>query len=441
MCRFRKLRLLIFSLTLILGCFSVACGSAETQQVLTGLEGTRACSTDEMNISSLKGYLGDYGYWHFTGLLSNNSSSNLTDLEILIEITDEAGTVLKKEVVSPMMAELVAGESTPFELWVYEALPTLDHYTAQVISCQASESQRATVEIESVTRVVDRFNITHLTGEVTNNGTQPVVIENLAAALYNEAGELVTAAPAKVFMHYLEAGKSGPFRIELHAPADLLASLGEYKFFANAVITNPAAIFDLAVNDFNSYIDIADSFHLFGLVSNNSDKLLNVELVAGIYDEAGNVLDAASMSLPVTTIAPGESIPLDFDNWGPMSHTAEGFDKAKEYSVDIDYAATRPATSSMVTLTTQEDTNSYVTGQARFFGQVVNNTGNRLSGAVVIVILYERGSNHLLATGYTWILDEISKGKEVPYIINVDVPTGFDTTNMEYELIVRGKLP
>jgi hypothetical protein len=77
---------------------------------------------------------------------------------------------------------------------------------------------------------------------------------------------------------------------------------------------------------------------------------------------------------------------------------------------------------------------------AKFFGYVVNDSGEDLASATVIVTLYERGTGNLIATNYDWILEEISNGDTAAYDVSLAVPQGFDPNTMEYELIVKGEV-
>jgi hypothetical protein len=122
-----------------------------------------------------------------------------------------------------------------------------------------------------------------------------------------------------------------------------------------------------------------------------------------------------------------------------MSYTQDAYAKAVEYSVNIDFSQTYESSVELVTLSTKEDANSFTTGVAKFFGEVVNDSGEDLTSATVIVTLYERGTGNLIATNYDWILEEISNGDTAAYDVSLPVPQGFDSNNMEYELIVKGE--
>jgi hypothetical protein len=395
----------------------------------------------QLTITTLQGYLDEYGYWHIVGLLRNDSQLALSDIEMEVDMLDDAGTSLYKQVTSTMINHLAPGESSPFEVWVYEALPNVESYTAKVISSNTTDLQRASMEITNVIQVVDQFDTIYLTGEVINNGTQPVEVTNLAASLYNDSGEIVTAGTVNVIRQHLEPGEIGPFRFNLYAPANLLSSLTRYEFHPDVIVAQPAQEFSHELSSFNNYLDISGNFHLFGTLTNTSDLVMSVAMVAGIYDAAGIVLDASSTILPVISIAPGEQIPFDFVTWGAMSYTEDGYAKAAEYSVDIDYYQTYETSIELVPLTTQEDANTFTLGEAKFFGSVVNDSGQDLAGATVIVALYARDTGSLIATNYDWIIEEISNGDTATYDVDLPVPQGFDPNNMEYELIARGEVP
>jgi hypothetical protein len=395
----------------------------------------------QLNITSLNGYQDEWDDWHIVGLLANDTDRAVSDLEIEVEIFDASETSLYKEVAYPMLYNLAPGELSPFELWVYEDLPTADHFTAAIVGQGTSDIERATVEITKVTQIVDEYDAINLTGEVVNNNDTPVDISGLSAALFNDAGELVTAGYVSVVQHHLEPGESGVFRINLYAPEDQLESLTDYEFYVDSVVADPADVVDLQFSDFYDYMDGYDNFHLAGSITNNSDKNMSVSMVAGIYDGNGNVVDASTLSLPFYYIAPGETIPLDFDSWGPMSYTSDAYDNATEYIVSVDYYWTYESYSQLTTLTTKDDSNTFDSDEAKFIGYVVNDSGKDLTGATVVVALYEKGTQNLWATDYNWIFDDIANGAEVAYEVTIYLPADVDASMVDIVITVRGDLP
>jgi len=276
---------------------------------------------------------------------------------------------------------------------------------------------------------------------VINNGTTPVEVNGLAAALFDQAGELVTTAYVSVIKHHLEPGETGPFRVSLYAPTEQLDTLTEYEFYWDTVVAEPAELVDFTFSDFYDYMDGYDNFHLAGTITNNGTLNMSVSLVAGIYDATGNVLDAASLSLPIYYIGPGETLPVDFDSWGPLNYTDATYDISDEYMVSVDYYWTYESYSELVTISTRDDSNTFDNDEAKFIGYVVNDSGKDLTGATVVVAIYEKGTDKLLATEYNWIFDDIANGAEAAYEVTVYLPLELDPATVDYVITAVGELP
>lgn len=395
----------------------------------------------QLNILSLNSYQDEWEDWHIFGLIANDTTDAVSDIEVEIEIFDEAENSLYTEVGYATLYNLAAGEISPFDLWVYEDLPDADHFVATIVGHNTSSVERAPVDFAKITRTVDKYNAINLTGEVTNNNETAILINGLAAAFFNDDGELVASDSVNVIKYHLEPGQSGPFRLTIYAPSDLAASLTDYQLYWDTTVAESADNYDLTFSEFYDYMDASGYFHLAGSITNNSTLDLSISMIASIYDVDGNVLDAASLSLPVYNIAPGETLPLDFDNWGPMSSTDDMYDKADEYFVTVDSYLTYESYFDLVDISTRDDSNTFSADEAKFIGYVVNDSGRDLTGATVLVALYEKGTDKLLATEYYWIFDDILNGAETTYEVTVDLPGGIDSTMVDYVIIAKGELP
>ncbi len=189
-----------------------------------------------------------------------------------------------------------------------------------------------------------------------------------------------------------------------------------------------------------AYFDSFDSFHLVGEVTNNTDKVLSISMVAAIYDAEGNVIDASTQDIFVSA-APGETLPFDFDSWGPLNTSTDASARASTYSVQWDPYWTWESSSDTVNLTTQNDNNQYDDFQGIFTGEVVNDSGGSLTSAIVIVSLYDQASGEIIATDFTGVWEEIPEGDSFSYTATIDLEPDFDPQSVEYVIIVKGELP
>ncbi|MBN2149248.1 MAG: hypothetical protein JW726_17810 [Anaerolineales bacterium] len=394
----------------------------------------------QINVIEVNGYKDSWDDWHIVGLISNDTDRFVNDIEVEVEIFDASENSLFVDTTYTALYSLAPGEITPFELYVYEDLTDPDHFVASITGNGTSSAERGTVDIQNVTLWLDEFDDIHLVGELVNNSSDIINMSGLAAAMFDDAGALATVDTVNAMIRYLEPGDSGPFRITIDAPEDQAASLTDYTIYTDAQITDATDKYDLTLSEEHyDYVDAYDNFHLVGSVTNNSDQLMNVSLVAGLYDDAGNVVDAATASLPVYSLAPGETMGYDFDFWGPVNYAAGAYDAATEYNVQIDWYWTWDTTTELVDLTTVEDTNTFDSYSGTFNGKVSNSTGAEIESATVIVSIYDKATGQLVAVSYDWLFDPIPNGGTGDYEVYVDIPDGFAIENYEYVITVKGE--
>ncbi|MFN2150341.1 MAG: FxLYD domain-containing protein [Anaerolineales bacterium] len=188
-------------------------------------------------------------------------------------------------------------------------------------------------------------------------------------------------------------------------------------------------------------MDAYNSFHLVGEVTNSDNEFLTISLVAGIYDADGNVIDAATTDIPTFSIAPGETLPYDFQYWGPLNYKSGIIDAASSYTVQWDPYWTWTSTAEYNDLSTQNDQNEVSSYQVTFTGEVINDSGIEVDGATIIVSLYSKETGELTATGYGGIYEPIAPNATAEYTVWIDIPEDFDIDTVEYVIIARGDLP
>lgn len=393
-------------------------------------------------IEAVNGFRDDLGSLHIVGLVTNYTDRAVDNIEVEIEILDPDENSIYVEVTTVSLYTLAPGETTPFAYWVYDDLPDADSYVATVVGQGASEIDRATLTIEGVLLAVDDSGDIHLTGNLINNTENPVHINSLAAATFDENDQLYTADSHSVVIRHLDPGEDGPFRVTMTGSEGGTSNVNEYEIYIDAENTDPVDSFDLvfAESQYN-YSDTYDSFHLVGEITNNHNEYLTLSMIAGIYDEDGNVLDAATTDIPTFSIAPGETLPYDFEYWGPLNYKSGTVDSASSYTVQWDPYWTWTSTSEYVDLTTQNDVNEVSSYQITFTGEVLNNSTSEVDGATVIVRLYSIESGELIAMGYGGIYDPIPGNQTAEYKVWIDIPSDFDIDSVEYVIIAKGELP
>ena len=157
------------------------------------------------------------------------------------------------------------------------------------------------------------------------------------------------------------------------------------------------------------------SVHLVGVLRNDNNTSLNIFLVAGIYDQAKNVLDADTLSLALYALAPGGSLAYYFDSWLSLNDNQGLLGLADSYSVQWDPYWTRESSTNYIAITTRDDKLKYddLLQEMIFTGQIVNNEDQAVSSAVVIIILQDKETGRLIATGSFPSFDSIPAGESM----------------------------
>ena len=288
----------------------------------------------QINIREVNGFSDEFNTWYIYGLISNDTVTMVTDIVLNIQLLDSTGGVLYSDTTNPALRTLIPGESSPFILYSYEALAEVHTIAAFVAGNSSSEVARASLDFSGVQVWQDAtFNDVYLSGNVTNNTPDPVLINGLAATLLREDGSLASANAAFPFLNYLAPGISAPFRVMFDVPAGEKGSYTNYNLYADAIFTTQAEVVNLITSQGHTgYLDAYEKFHLVGTISNNTETFWNARLVAGIFNDAGDCIDAASLYLPVA-VSPGKSLPYDFDLWGALDSTREAYRSATQYEI------------------------------------------------------------------------------------------------------------
>ena len=397
--------------------------------------------TAPLEIVSVNGFLDTFESWNIVGLVLNNTDRIVDSVEIEIELFDTAGNSLYVNTTFVDLFNIAPGEITPFSYTVFEDVPGADNFVATVIGNSTTELERAYPDVVNMNMVHDDSGDTHITGEFVNNTDQAIEINSLAAATFDAGGQVLTANSYSVSIRHLNPGESGPFRISITGADTGTAEIDSFVVYTDSEFGDPLGPFGLTISDAYDYVDTFDNLHLVGEVTNDGDLTLNVNLVAGIYAADGTVLDASDISLPINALPPGETLPYDFDFWGPLVDSSGLLEQADSYTIQVDAYWTWETTTEQHVLSTQNDVNEFDDFGGEFNGQVVNDSGGPVDYITIVIYLRELATDRVIASGYDFIFDELADGATADYTVFIDVPDGFDIASAEYFIIVVGERP
>jgi hypothetical protein len=396
--------------------------------------------TGQINILEVSFFKDEADYWYFYGLVRNDTSSTISDLQIEIKLLDSAGTAIYSYTTYSMLSYLTPGETSPFSDFTTDAFTNGATIQATVVGSSTTDMiNRASLEYRGVSIWADDYNDIYLAGEVLNKNAEPVELNAVAGTLMDSSGKMVTAAAAYTSLGYIEPNSSSPFVMMFDAPIGQAGSLTDYNLYLDGLITNPTSTYDLTLSDIQyHYQDVNDDFHLLGSVTNNTSEPMIIYLVAGAYDGNGNCIDANYIYFPMPLNA-GETFPYDFNLWGAMDYVPAAYDAAINYTVIADWIYTYEATSPAYALVSENASNTFEGGTGVFTGTVINNSGQDLSSAIVIVSLYDKSSGELIATGYSFVPESLPNNGTGSYEISLYPPIDLDPANISIDIKALGQ--
>jgi hypothetical protein len=369
----------------------------------------------------------------------NNTDRDIDSIEIEVELFDVDDNSLFVDTTFADLFNIGPGEETPFSMTVFEEVPGADHYVATVVGNSTTELERAQLTLANMNMVQDDSGDTHITGEFINDNDFPVFINSLSGATFDANGQIQTADDYSVSIRYLDPGEAGPFRISITGPDFGTGDIQSFTVYVDAEVEDPITPFDITLSDAYDYLDVFDGLHLVGQVTNNSSSILNIRLVAGIFDAEGTVLDASSVDLPISALKPGESSPYDLEFWGPLNYSAALIENADSYSLQVDAYWTWDTSVELIDLSTQNDTNQFDEFDGQFDGEVVNNSGGPVESVTIVVYMVDLQSGQVVGAGYDYVFEEVPDGSSVPYTVYIDIPEGFDVNSVQYEIVAKGE--
>ena len=397
---------------------------------------------NELAIDMVHGYQDAYGSWIVVGLVTNYTDRDADSIEVEVSILDADGNSLYTDAAWVMLYKLAPGETTPFRMSVSDDLVGVESFQAEIVGKSTAEIERPEIEVRGVVMITDDSGNVHISGEIVNTGDEPAEIDDVAAATFDENGQIVTADASSVYISYLDPGESGPFRVFAYGPAEGVENITDKDIYINANVTEPLEDIPLAFGEHHAYLDQWDTVHLIGEIENKGEEPLSVIMVGAFYDEDGNVLDAESYSLPVD-LAPGEMLPFDMNTgWIALENKTGMMERVSRYRIIWDAGWTWVSSETTIDIKTANDEQEFVDEGITFTGQIVNNSGKILDKAVVIISVRDKDTGELIATDYSSVYDDMDPGGKADYYVRIEFPadSGYDESNVDYVIIVKGEL-
>ncbi len=393
-----------------------------------------------VKIDNVSYSIDDFGSIHIIGLLHNKTDSTLSNIQINVQAYDLEKNFLVSGKTGTLLSYLYAGQASPFILVLSGNYPNTYQVTTSVADYRIRDIETAALTIRKETLNVSLDQIMVLSGEIQNNNSDPVIIDSIAAGLFNKEGNLISTSGDSKAIHYLDPGEKGPFQVSLLQTNTHTDPITNYQTYIDARVSSPKLFFDLLINDnTTSFSDETNLFHLIGEITNKSNTQINVSLVAGIYDKQGYLLDVSETSLPVSLL-PGETLPFHFDEWQVMNTENEYRKRAYKYSVQWDPDLTNSVTTEQVLLPTIDNKIQYNSSFITLTGRIINDTEYPIKNTTIIATVYDKEFGNIVASGYQFLDDMIP----VDQIVNYEFLLNFNGVEKLGELqeviVVQGEV-
>lgn len=394
-------------------------------------------------VTQVSGYIDTFESLEVVGLVQNQTDRTVDMIEVEVQVLDAGGNEIYTDKTFTALDRLAPGEEAPFSLTVYEDLGGAESsYVAYVVgNGTIDDLKRTEVQISHMQMTTDKDGDIYVTGELVNNNDNPVRVNSMAAATFDSANQILTANYQSVLNRYLEPGQSGYFRVSMSGPISGPDSIDTYTVYLDAEQSEPLERASISINSTNDYVDVYGNYHLVGEATNSGDTHYNVSLIAGVYDVQGNVVDAADFSLPLETLAPGETAPFDFTFWGPLNYNQNLVRTIESYNIVVDDAWTWSTETGMANLSTLANAREDGEDALYFTGQIVNNTTGLVDSAVIIVFLRDYQSGDVVATNFDYDYEKLEPGTTYDYSVEIPLWAGFDINSVVVNYIVKGTKP
>ncbi|MEN8173101.1 MAG: FxLYD domain-containing protein, partial [Chloroflexota bacterium] len=321
---------------------------------------TQAPAPSGLNVTEITFFQDDFDNWVVSGLVTNNTDRAIDNIEIEITALNASGDSIYAEVVTATLYATSPNEISPFDTTIWEELPDLDHFTGTIVGQSYAEVERGEIDIRGVVFTIsDDGSYAHVSGEIANNGDEPVNINSLAGAIFDTGGNLISTNGSTDLVRFLYPGETSPFRVSIAAPPTRRGEISDYVLYTDVRLDSEEDDYEISFLEEYNFVDGEGNVHLVGELRNDSDISLNISIVAGIYDADNNVFDADTLSLALYSLDSGETLTYDFDGWEPLNDTLDLLDQADNYTVQWDPYWTWESSTDYITISTSNDAYEY----------------------------------------------------------------------------------
>jgi len=379
------------------------------------------------------------GNLQVVGLVENTSNQTYSNIQIAVQLFDSSGDLLFSEITPTTSSTLPPGGVSLFLLLIQNPPMDVHHAAGTIIESHKAEIDPIKLEVRGEKVATGSGGVVHITGDLYNPSLNPVWIKSLSAAIFDNSGHLLIGNTHSVTVQYLEPGEVGPFRVTVFGPDDRVRRMADHTIYMEVEIIPPAEYVDLEIaNGTHFYQDSSGSLHLVGEITNRSPNPVAPVLLAAIYDQQANVLDASATTLPGSLISPGETLPYDFIDWPVLRTNPALLNNAWQFSVQWDPKETTPSSLKTVRLETQNNASDVEGSTLILSGEIINDSGYPVIQTIVIGMIEDNNNDKVFALGYQNYPQEISISSRIFYSLALMLPDGLDLEQATITVMAKG---
>ena len=399
-------------------------------------------------------YQDAYDGYHVVGLVKNNSNRPVSAVELTLEARNADGVSLLKddndaavETTSfyPKLVYLFPGKSTPFDYSFDVENDTLASIQVTATNSYSADTTRVEASVVHTEFLNAGSGEYFITGEVVNNSSTPMFLKDMAGAVLDDSGNVVANDWSFSYSYFLApAGDEGgmdrtPFLISLSGPED--SDYKDFQVFLDAVVADEMVIPDLDVQLTNAYFDEYNDFHVVGTVENRGLETYTPDLVAGLYDVSGVVLDTSSIG-SAFFVEPGKTVPFNVTYFSIVDWNDDTANRLDSYTVQMDPYWTNAAyINEVVSLNTVNLTESVNGNTWEFSGEVTNDSDKDLGRLNLLVAAYD--GETLVAVGEATLFpqdDGYAPGDVKSFSITIYLGSDMDASTLTYQAFLQGEV-
>ena len=275
------------------------------------------------------------------GEVQNTTEQNVRSAQVIATFYDEEGEVINAErgwILNGLDGVLAPGDKAPFQLDVSAGPVDYATHTLSVTYEPTTEAAPVQDQVPILswtpyreTDPTETLEWIDLFGEVQNNTGQKIESVQIIGTFYDEGGMVINAASTSAFIGILVPGQTSPFKLHFNwqgHTSDSLNDVGaslvvDYHVTSESPVSGLEIINDQAVG--------VGSLYVQGEVRNNNARTVrSVEVFATLYNEAGEVINAAREFVKGRDIEAGGIAPFDlefaahFAGWDDYEVQAQG---------------------------------------------------------------------------------------------------------------------